>query len=133
MHTFVLFYVHNNKNINYNQISPNSITKEILLPFFRIFSMIPLYDRIHPSQPMLKSLYDKSINTSMILIRRYERHLANKSRLHSFTQLESTSFSLCDLRMIFNTMFLATSKGRKHIICASDDLFILYKKIVYKL
>ena len=56
MYTFVSFYAHKNKNINYNQISPNSINTEFLLPFFSHDS--PL--RLDPSQRIQNNLDDPS-------------------------------------------------------------------------
>ena len=60
MHAFVLFYARKNKNVNYNQISPNSINTEFLLPFFYNFSHdSPL--RLDPSQQLFEILHAKSI------------------------------------------------------------------------
>ena len=69
MHAFVLFYFHKNKNVNYNQILPNSKNIEFFLSFFKIFYHdSPL--RLDVSQPMLKSLMLSPFNnTSMEILR----------------------------------------------------------------
>ena len=43
-------YAHKNKNVNYNQISPNCDKYKILATFFSIVPMIPFYDSFHLSQ-----------------------------------------------------------------------------------
>ena len=65
MHPFVLFTLIKNKNVNHNQISPNSINTEFLQPFFRIIPMIPFYDSCRPSQSWKAYMLSPFNNTSM--------------------------------------------------------------------